>query len=310
MDEIFSKQYYRRTFFGMVALLLLLALVTRFFVIPYFEPAQVLTSSALLGSLLDNFVVSLFLAVFLGGFVFWLTPAIVKRSAIEVIAPRQINPLLKSAASATRNWVYKRFTFIVQADFLNKENAVKEDWSGFFEKNSAWEKTRPIVQDKIREIIDNTSATEREDKRNAVLERVGQSVNALPLLSKDRVTSFVNEVVDTCPNFGENEIVQLSGILAKLEKSKSQYGLLEILHNQDPHDLDALHEVLSQWTIGMAKVGIGNEADPWGAIKLADLGYCEIFDFKCAANRTCDAWVVGGPDRGESEGEYEGEMEE
>ena len=107
MDEIFSKQHYRRTFFGIVALLLLLALVTRFFVIPYFEPTQVLTSSALLGSLLDNFVVSLFLAVFLGGFVFWLTPAIVKRSAIEVIAPRQINPLLKSAASATRNWVYK-----------------------------------------------------------------------------------------------------------------------------------------------------------------------------------------------------------
>ncbi len=107
MDEIFSKQHYRRTFFGMVALLLLLALITRFFVIPYFEPAQVLTSAALLGALLDNFVVSLFLAVFLGGFVFWLTPAIVKRSAIEVIAPRQINPLLKSAASATRNWVYK-----------------------------------------------------------------------------------------------------------------------------------------------------------------------------------------------------------
>lgn len=148
----------------------------------------------------------------------------------------------------------KRFTFIVQADFLNKENAVKEDWSGFVEKNLAWDATRPIVQDKIREIIDNTSAAEREDKRSAVLERVGQSVNALPLLGKDRVTTFVNEVVDTCPNFGEHEIVQLAGILAKLEKSKSQYGLLEILHNQDPHDLDALHEVLSQWTIGMAKV--------------------------------------------------------
>ena len=27
--------------------------------------------------------------------------------------------------------------------------------------------------------------------------------------------------------------------------------------------------------------GIGMEADPWGTIKLADLGYCEIFDFKC-----------------------------
>ncbi|MEN5250604.1 ATP-binding protein [Alcaligenes aquatilis] len=148
----------------------------------------------------------------------------------------------------------KRFTFIVQADFLNKENAVMEDWSGFVEKNLAWTTTRSIVQDKIREIIDNTSTAEREDKRSAVFERVGQSVNTLPLLSKDRVTTFVNEVVDTCPNFGEQEIVQLTSILAKLEKSKSQYGLLEILHNQDPHDLDALHEVLSQWTIGMAKV--------------------------------------------------------
>lgn len=148
----------------------------------------------------------------------------------------------------------KRFTFIVQADFLNKENAVKADWSGFVEKNRAWEATRPVVQDKIREIIDNTSASEREDKRSAVFEKVGQSVNSLPLLSKERVTAFVNEVVDSYPNFGENEIVQLSSLLAKLEKSKSQYGLLEILHNQDPHDLDALHEILSQWTIGMAKV--------------------------------------------------------
>jgi hypothetical protein len=49
--------------------------------------------------------------------------------------------------------------------------------------------------------------------------------------------------------------------------------------------------------------GIGMEADPWGTIELADLGYCEIFDFKCAASRTCDAWVVGGPNDGESDEE-------
>ena len=27
----------------------------------------------------------------------------------------------------------------------------------------------------------------------------------------------------------------------------------------------------------------------------ANLGFCEIFDFKCAGDRTCDAWVYGGP---------------
>jgi hypothetical protein len=58
--------------------------------------------------------------------------------------------------------------------------------------------------------------------------------------------------------------------------------------------------------------GIGNEADPWGTIELADLGYCQIFDFKCAANRSCRAWIVGGPDKGEAKDEdmEEDEMED
>jgi len=30
-------------------------------------------------------------------------------------------------------------------------------------------------------------------------------------------------------------------------------------------------------------------------IASADLGFCELFAFKCAATRTCDAWLVGGP---------------
>lgn len=40
--------------------------------------------------------------------------------------------------------------------------------------------------------------------------------------------------------------------------------------------------------------GINNENE-WDTIDAGDLGYCEAFDFKCAAKRTCDAWVVGGP---------------
>lgn len=30
-------------------------------------------------------------------------------------------------------------------------------------------------------------------------------------------------------------------------------------------------------------------------IDAADLGYCELFHFKCAAARTCSAWLRGGP---------------
>ena len=48
--------------------------------------------------------------------------------------------------------------------------------------------------------------------------------------------------------------------------------------------------------------GIGDEGDPWAMIDAGDLGYCEIFDFKCAASRTCDAWVAGS-DQADGEGE-------
>ena len=35
--------------------------------------------------------------------------------------------------------------------------------------------------------------------------------------------------------------------------------------------------------------------DAAGVIDAGDLGYCKFLKFKCAAARTCDAWVVGGP---------------
>ena len=39
----------------------------------------------------------------------------------------------------------------------------------------------------------------------------------------------------------------------------------------------------------------GEEMDAWEVIDAGDLGYCEVFDFKCASKRTCEAWIAGGP---------------
>ena len=50
-------------------------------------------------------------------------------------------------------------------------------------------------------------------------------------------------------------------------------------------------EILDCIAEGLGNVGV----DPYDSINAGDLGYCEAYDFKCAASRTCDAWVVGGP---------------
>jgi len=45
---------------------------------------------------------------------------------------------------------------------------------------------------------------------------------------------------------------------------------------------------------GIGAGGSGT-ADAWDSVNAGNLGYCEAWDFKCAGNRTCDAWVAGGP---------------
>jgi len=43
--------------------------------------------------------------------------------------------------------------------------------------------------------------------------------------------------------------------------------------------------------------GIGEDEgeDPLDVIDAGELGYCQFLKFKCAAERTCEAWVAGGP---------------
>ena len=43
------------------------------------------------------------------------------------------------------------------------------------------------------------------------------------------------------------------------------------------------------------KKGIGDEAPTEPIIKVGEIGYCRFLKFKCAAARTCQAWVSGGP---------------
>lgn len=55
--------------------------------------------------------------------------------------------------------------------------------------------------------------------------------------------------------------------------------------------------VRSPRVLGCIEKSLGNEPgnSAWEIIDAGKIGYCEAFDFKCHSERTCDAWVVGGP---------------
>lgn len=55
---------------------------------------------------------------------------------------------------------------------------------------------------------------------------------------------------------------------------------------------------------GVASESIKEEDIAKDIVNSANLGYCELFDFKCAGSRTCDAWLTNGPltDKGNNNG--------
>jgi hypothetical protein len=46
---------------------------------------------------------------------------------------------------------------------------------------------------------------------------------------------------------------------------------------------------------GIASTSIQEDEVAKNIVDQAHLGYCELFDFKCAGSRTCDAWLTNGP---------------
>ena len=44
------------------------------------------------------------------------------------------------------------------------------------------------------------------------------------------------------------------------------------------------------------------QTDSYDTVNAGQLGYCHMLKFECAAKRTCDAWVTGGPIREMNEG--------
>ena len=74
--------------------------------------------------------------------------------------------------------------------------------------------------------------------------------------------------------------------LPVVEAKKSVCGNC-VMFIRTPKMLDCIESGIS--------AGDSGQQNAWDAIDTAELGYCEAFDFKCAASRTCSAWVVGGP---------------
>ena len=148
----------------------------------------------------------------------------------------------------------KRFTFIVEADLLHEAGAVKPDWSGFDEDNETFQTVNTAVQGEITKRLLEVTKEKRAETTANVRRSFGPQIRQMSLIRREKWNSFVEKVAEECPSLTESELKSVSGVLANMEVSTSQYGLLHKLHELSPDQIDDLHQILDEWTVDMAKV--------------------------------------------------------
>ncbi len=146
----------------------------------------------------------------------------------------------------------RRYTFIVQADCL--ADCVLQDWSGFELKDKTYIKVNERVQEAIHNHLIKLTKNRRKDTYQNIKNANKEKIAGMSPYSMEKWNTFVNEAQEACPSISESDLIQLAGVLANLEVSRSRYGLIQKLHELDSNQLDDLYKILDDWNLDMAKI--------------------------------------------------------
>jgi BMFP domain-containing protein YqiC len=148
----------------------------------------------------------------------------------------------------------KRYTFIVQADFLNSPGIVLPDWSGFNPKEPDYQKVNEAVTRYVHDYILELSKETREEVLTEIKRNNKGQLRKMTLSSREKWEDFVSEVQRECPSITDDDLSRVSRILAKLENAESKYGLIQQLSEMDSNNLDDLNRLLQKWDVDLAKI--------------------------------------------------------
>lgn len=154
-----------------------------------------------------------------------------------------------------RKALAKRYTFIVEADFLKDHRSViLPDWTGFYPNNDIFTKINSEVQKSIRSYLLNLGKEHRKETLDAIKKANSNVLRNMPLIGRERWETFVISIQEECPSLTDDDLQKLSSVLANLEDSDSKYKLIHQLSELNPNNLDDLNNILEKWNIDLAKI--------------------------------------------------------
>ncbi len=151
-----------------------------------------------------------------------------------------------------RKSVAKRFTFIVNANHLEAD--VVPDWTGFNAKSHAYQRVFAAVEAVISKFVFSLAKEKNSKVFDDIREANANTVRKLSPIERVNWEDFVLKTQEECDYLREDQLLQISTILANLQLAKSRFALLHKLSGYNPDQLDDLDSLLAEWGIDTAKV--------------------------------------------------------
>jgi hypothetical protein len=151
-----------------------------------------------------------------------------------------------------RKTIAKRFTFLVKADCL--ADFVRPDWTGFQSAEPLYQTVFDVVLEAIQKFISEFFKDKRTETLNSIKEANQTVLKKLSPIELQNWEGFVKETQEKCDNVSEDVLEDISKILANMLMANSRYALLHKLGNYNPSQLDDLDDILTEWTVDMAKI--------------------------------------------------------
>lgn len=143
------------------------------------------------------------------------------------------------------------YSFIIIADILEQD--VLDDWTGFQETQRFSDVYRSI-SDFLVQKVDELFESKRTERKKNIFNSVNQDLKQLQIISRDKIAEIFDQILKNCPHFRDSDLENVLKILIELEKSNSQYKLLEKLASLNSKNFDELTSILSEWQIEDAKL--------------------------------------------------------
>lgn len=144
----------------------------------------------------------------------------------------------------------KRFVYVVEANQLAP--VVRSDWSGFHATVES-QIARRAVSEYVRNDLSAVTADVRKERKLQALRANRSVLQGLPSLAQETLAQFAEQVQVSSPTMTPRDLENAVRVLGQLEQARTGYDLLGKLAQLNPQDLDALDQILKDWSVQDAK---------------------------------------------------------